>query len=90
MTLVEHGELEVRVPLDRQLVMRDALEDGGELVDHPLLVERFDPRLVLRGDEGGDRGQRVGRETWNRQSGEMCPSRLRRANVRYDEIAASA
>ena len=55
---VEHGELEVGVPLDRQLVVRDGLEDRRQLVEDAGLVERLDVRLVLGRDEGGDRRQR--------------------------------
>ena len=54
---VEHRELEVRVPLDRELVVRDGVEDPGQFVEHPLLVERLDAGLVLRRDECGDRRQ---------------------------------
>jgi hypothetical protein len=55
---VEHGELEVRVPLHCQLVVRDRTEDRLQFVHHPRLVERLDARLVLGGDECGDRRER--------------------------------
>ena len=57
---VEHGELEVGVPLDGELVVRDGVEDRRQLVHHPRLVERLDAGLVLGGDEGGDRRERRG------------------------------
>ena len=57
---VEHGELEVRVPLDGELVVWDRLEDRRQLVTDARLVERFDAALVLGRDEGGDRRQRGG------------------------------
>ena len=55
---VEHGELEVGVPLDGQLVVGDGVEDGLQLVDDARLVERLDAALVLRRDERGDRRER--------------------------------
>ncbi len=55
---VEHGELEVRVPLHGELVVRDRTEDRVQLVHHPRLVERLDASLVLGGDERGDRSER--------------------------------
>ena len=58
--LVEHRELEVRVPLDRELVVGDGVEDPVQLVEHPLLVERLDAGLVLRRHERRDRRQRRG------------------------------
>ena len=57
---VEHGELEVRVPLDGQLVVGDGFEDHGQLVHHARLVERLDAGLVLRGDERRDGRERRG------------------------------
>ena len=57
---VEHGELEVRVPLDGQLVVRDGFEDRRQLVHHARLVERLDAGLVLRGDERRDGRERRG------------------------------
>ena len=58
---VEHGELEVGVPLHGQLVVGESGEDRRQLVEDARLVERLDASLVLGGDEGGDRGQ------WSRQ-----------------------
>ena len=57
---VEHGELEVRVPLDGQLVVGDGFEDRRQLVHHARLVERLDAGLVLRGDERRDGRERRG------------------------------
>ena len=55
---VEHGELEVGVPLHGELVVGDRLEDRRQLVEDARLVQRLDAALVLGGDERGDRGQR--------------------------------
>ncbi len=56
--LVEHGELEVRVPLDGELVMGDGVEERRQLAHHRGLVQRLDAGLVLRSDERGDRRER--------------------------------
>ena len=55
---VEHGELEVGVPLHGQLVVRDRLEDRRQLMEDAGLVQRLDAALVLRRDERRDRGER--------------------------------
>ena len=55
---VEHRELEVGVPLQGQLVVRDRRKDRRQLVEDARFVQRLDVTLVLGGDERGDRGQR--------------------------------
>jgi hypothetical protein len=54
----EHPELDIRVPLQRELVVRDLVEDSLELVCHRRLVGVFHSSLIVRGDEGTDRGER--------------------------------
>ncbi len=56
--LVEHGELEVRVPLDGELVVGDRVEQRLQLAHHRGFVQRLDAGLVLRRDEGRDRCER--------------------------------
>ena len=55
---VEHGELEVGVPLHGELIVWDRVEDRRELGQHRRLVERFDASLVFGSDERGDRRER--------------------------------
>ncbi len=56
--LVEHGELEVRIPLHGELVVGNGVEERFELAHHRGLVERFDPSLIFWRDECRDRGER--------------------------------
>lgn len=55
---LEDRELQPRVPLQRQLVVRHGGEDLVELAQHLRLVDRLDLRLVLRIDERAHRRQR--------------------------------
>src|SRR5207302_9244390 len=57
---LEHPELEVRVPLDGQLLGGDVVQYLPQLLQHPRLVDRLQLRLVLGGDEGADGGKRRG------------------------------
>jgi hypothetical protein len=57
---LEHRELVARVPLDRELVGGDRLEDVLHLGEHPRLVGGLELRLVLERDERADRRQRRG------------------------------
>ena len=71
----EHAELEVRVPLQRQLVVGDLLEDPCEVGEHRPLVRGLDHGLVLERDEGAH-----GRE--------RCRQRdLEPAAARHDAVA---
>jgi hypothetical protein len=53
----QHAELEVRVPLQGELVVRDAVQDPVNLDRHRGFVRRLHDRLVVERDEGADRRQ---------------------------------
>lgn len=71
----EDRELQPRVPLQRQLVVRHGREDLVELAQHLGLVDRLDRRPVLRIDERAHRRQR-------------CRQRHLEAHVRRDHPVA--
>jgi hypothetical protein len=52
---LQHPELEVRVPLHGELIVRQLLDDGAELPQHLLLVDGLQQGLVLGRHEGADR-----------------------------------
>src|SRR3989475_11070145 len=52
---LQHRELEVGVPLDGELIVRDLLEDEPELAEQSLLVGAFEQALILGHHEGRDR-----------------------------------
>ena len=87
---LEHPELEVRVPLDRELVVRDLGRDPRELAPHRPLVGGLDRRLIVDATKALTGASGVGSETWKRQPRGTTPSRFSTANVRYEATAASA
>ena len=54
------------------------------------LVDRLDAAWSSAATNAAIGASGVGSDTWNRQCDGISPSRLRRANVRYDEMAACA
>ena len=56
----QHRELEVGVPLDRELVVRHLAQHERQLFQQPRLVRRLQRGLVLGHDERADRRQRGG------------------------------
>ena len=56
----EHPELDICVPLERELVVRNLIEHLLELGRHRRLVGGLDGGLVVERDEGADRGERRG------------------------------
>ena len=57
---LQHRELEVGVPLDGELIVRDLLEDEPELAQQSLLVRTLQHALVIGHHERGDRRDRRG------------------------------
>ncbi len=59
---LEHAEFECRVPLDGELVVRDPVEDAGELGEERALVDRLHDLPILLAEEAahhtGGRGER--------------------------------
>src|SRR5262249_1016906 len=55
---LQHAELDVGVPLDGQLLVRNRVQDLPQLLQHSRLVERLEGSLVLGSDEGADRSER--------------------------------
>ena len=72
---LEHRELQSRVPLESQLIVRDGGQDLADLLEDPSFVDRLDRRLVLGVDERADRrGRRRQRDL--------------EADVRRDDVVA--
>ncbi len=57
---LQHPELEIGIPLDGELIVRQFLEDGPELAEHLLLVDGLEELLMLGHHEGADGGERGG------------------------------
>ena len=55
---LEHAELEVRVPLDRELIVRHLVQHQAQLRQQARLVRRLERALMLGDDERADRRQR--------------------------------